>query len=276
MKACTFLGCRCVLRGIIMKTGVFLPGGGAKGAFQAGALLALKSRGVKFDIIAGTSIGAINGYFVFTDTISVLEDTWLKFEWDALENIRKNDDIIENKEFLNLLSMMPLDAVNDRKMFVNYIHIQNGRMTEIHDEISQYDQMTQLEKIGYSSLLPRSKESQGDNLTLENAFILKSFLREMVKGKYDDMYMDGGLYNNTFLEPFIDNEVDRIFCIVFEKNYELPQYITDKYDESQIYLIEPPEEFGNDTLRFDMEFRKKWFECGFHLVKEMDIHVNDK
>ncbi len=246
-----------------MKTGLFLPGGGAKGAFQAGVVLALKSRGVTFDVISGTSIGAINGYFAFTDTTSVLQDMWLKVEWDPIEEMQKNNDIIENKKLVDLLDILPLDQVNERKMFVNYVDIANGWMTEKHVELSSLSQSKQLENIRYSGLLPRSAESQGDNLTLENAFIFRSFLREVRTGKYDGMRLDGGLYNNNFLEPFIENKVDKLFCVVFEQNYILPDYIMEAYDESQICVIEPPEEFGNDTLRFDIPFREKWFKLGY-------------
>ncbi len=254
-----------------MKTGLFLPGGGAKGAFQAGVIYALKSRGVKFDIISGTSIGAINGYFVFTDTISALQDMWLKVEWDPIEEMRKNDELIENKKLVNLLHMLPLDKVDNRQMFVNYVDVSGGWMMEKQVELSELSQEEQLKNIRYSGLLPRSSESQGDNLSIENAFILRSFLREIRTGKYDGMSLDGGLYNNNFLRPFVDNKVDRLFCVVFERNYQLPEYIADLYDDTQLCIIEPPEEFGNDTLRFDIPFREKWFKIGYELGRDMDI-----
>ena len=50
-----------------MSLGVCLPGGGAKGAFQAGVLEALYNRGIKkYDSYACTSIGAMNGYYLYT------------------------------------------------------------------------------------------------------------------------------------------------------------------------------------------------------------------
>jgi predicted acylesterase/phospholipase RssA len=43
------------------RIGLVLAGGGAKGAFQAGALLALTDLGlIKYEVIAGTSVGALN------------------------------------------------------------------------------------------------------------------------------------------------------------------------------------------------------------------------
>lgn len=44
-----------------MKTGLALSGGGSLGAYEAGVVKALAELGAKIDIIAGTSIGALNG-----------------------------------------------------------------------------------------------------------------------------------------------------------------------------------------------------------------------
>lgn len=41
--------------------GLVLAGGGGKGAYQLGAWKALKEMDVRFDAIAGASIGSING-----------------------------------------------------------------------------------------------------------------------------------------------------------------------------------------------------------------------
>jgi len=54
-----------------------LSGGGALGAFEAGAIKALYDSGSKFDLICGTSIGAINASFAAQDKISELTSLWL-------------------------------------------------------------------------------------------------------------------------------------------------------------------------------------------------------
>ena len=41
-----------------------LSGGGSKGAYQIGAWKALKKLHIKFDIVTGTSVGALNGALV--------------------------------------------------------------------------------------------------------------------------------------------------------------------------------------------------------------------
>lgn len=53
-----------------------LSGGGAKGAYQAGVLSALGAAGEHFDIVVGTSIGALNAVFVAQDITAELLSLW--------------------------------------------------------------------------------------------------------------------------------------------------------------------------------------------------------
>ena len=46
------------------KYALVLAGGGTKGAYQIGALKALKELGIEIEAITGASIGAINGAIV--------------------------------------------------------------------------------------------------------------------------------------------------------------------------------------------------------------------
>lgn len=53
-----------------------LSGGGALGAFEAGVIQALNDKGHQFDLICGTSIGAINASLVCQDKIGDLTALW--------------------------------------------------------------------------------------------------------------------------------------------------------------------------------------------------------
>lgn len=44
-----------------MKRAVVLAGGGSKGAYEAGFMKALSELGIDYQIVTGTSIGAMNG-----------------------------------------------------------------------------------------------------------------------------------------------------------------------------------------------------------------------
>lgn len=65
-----------------MTTGFVLSGGGSLGAVQVGMMAALDQRGIRPDLLVGTSVGAINAAFVAThgfDTaaIDALRTLWM-------------------------------------------------------------------------------------------------------------------------------------------------------------------------------------------------------
>ncbi len=59
-----------------MKTALVLCGGGSLGAYEIGAWKYLQEVGMHFDIVTGTSIGAINGAMVATDDYEKAEALW--------------------------------------------------------------------------------------------------------------------------------------------------------------------------------------------------------
>ena len=75
-----------------MKIALVLCGGGSLGSYEVGAIKKLIEKGIKFDIVTGTSIGALNGYFVATEQFDKAIELW--------ETI-KNDDVfrwgVENR-----------------------------------------------------------------------------------------------------------------------------------------------------------------------------------
>ena len=76
-------------RKIDVETVLVLQGGGSLGAYECGVYKALYKRGIKFDILAGSSIGAINASIITAaqnadkDASKVLESFWL----DLAENV---------------------------------------------------------------------------------------------------------------------------------------------------------------------------------------------
>jgi NTE family protein len=55
------------------KNALVLGGGGAKGAYEAGVLKALKKLKYKYDIVTGTSVGSINGAAAAQGDIALAE-----------------------------------------------------------------------------------------------------------------------------------------------------------------------------------------------------------
>lgn len=56
--------------------GLVLEGGGGRGSYQIGACKAIKERGLKIGMVAGTSVGALNGAMVVQGKIDKAYDIW--------------------------------------------------------------------------------------------------------------------------------------------------------------------------------------------------------
>lgn len=65
-----------------------LGGGGHNGAYEVGMLRALLERGIRPDLIVGTSVGALNGVAVAAEpalaTVERLRDVWLNLDEDSI------------------------------------------------------------------------------------------------------------------------------------------------------------------------------------------------
>lgn len=59
-----------------MKRALVLAGGGSKGAYEVGFVKALKELGVDYQIVTGTSIGALNGCLLAQQDNQAMEDMW--------------------------------------------------------------------------------------------------------------------------------------------------------------------------------------------------------
>lgn len=88
-----------------MKYGLVLSGGGSKGAYESGCMKALQELGYHFDLVTGTSIGALNGLLIVQEDYQKLYELWdtlslekvLKhpFQFDfSIENLMANSSNI--------------------------------------------------------------------------------------------------------------------------------------------------------------------------------------
>jgi len=69
-------GRRMGLGDFMKKTALVLSGGGSRGAYQMGVWQALREMGIPIHMVAGTSVGAINGAAVSQDAFAEAGDLW--------------------------------------------------------------------------------------------------------------------------------------------------------------------------------------------------------
>jgi predicted acylesterase/phospholipase RssA len=67
-----------------MARGLVLEGGGAKGAYALGCLLAFRDHGISFDVVSGTSVGALNAALVSADRLEAGRRLWQTLSFDKV------------------------------------------------------------------------------------------------------------------------------------------------------------------------------------------------
>ena len=81
---------------------IALEGGGAKGAYQVGAWRALEEAGIRYNAVAGTSVGALNGAMMAMRDLPNAEKLWKDIRFSQVMNV--DDETmhrIMNRDFEN-------------------------------------------------------------------------------------------------------------------------------------------------------------------------------
>ena len=188
-----------------------LSGGGAKGAYQIGVWKALKKLGVKFDIVTGTSVGALNGTLIVQNEYRKAVKIWKKINLKSLfneetTNETTNLDIykIYGKKVLkeggmdtSELEEIINQALNKRKFFSSKINY--GLITyNLTDKKPVVITKATLNKDSFSNYLVAS------------ASCFPAFKEKIINQK---KYIDGGYYDNLPINLAIDLGATEIIAV---------------------------------------------------------------
>ncbi len=257
--------------------GIALEGGGAKGAYQAGAYIALRKNGIKPKIIAGTSIGSVNAALMAQGDINKLVNLWLNtttdifgINSDIIDHIKhkrftKNDikptytnikKIIHNKgidttDFLNALKEN-IDEDKLRKSKIKFALITvklDGKPTPLQLTIDDIPKGKVPEYIMASCYLPVFK------------------MKPIIDNNY---YIDGGFYNNVPLSLVQDYGCDTIYSIRI-KGIGFKRNKLNK--DTKVIEICPRKSLGSIIL-FNKESNEKNMRLGYYdtlkVLKNLD------
>jgi len=183
------------------KTALVLSGGGAKGAFQCGAeKYAREVKGYHWDIIAGVSVGALNGAMLAMEKYQRLFEIW---------NTISNDKVYTGG--FNLLSLIKL--LFGAKSFYGNDPLRRMMLQELKPEEIKADL-----RIGAVSLeTGEYVEFRGDDPNLTEA-ILASTVMPIIWTPLDISYehrsmVDGGVRNISPIGDVLDAEPDEVVII---------------------------------------------------------------
>ena len=76
----------------MLKRGLVLGGGGSRGAYEIGVWRAARELGIHFDVVTGTSIGALNGALVVQGDYDFAVEMWKNMNYEAvMTNVKAED-----------------------------------------------------------------------------------------------------------------------------------------------------------------------------------------
>jgi len=94
------------------KVGLVLSGGGSRGAYQIGVWQALRELGVKIDLVAGTSVGAINGAIICQGGFDIAVSLWKDVETNMVFDLKESNRTLKKLDFNIDIGGIPLEQLN--------------------------------------------------------------------------------------------------------------------------------------------------------------------
>ena len=243
--------------------GLVLGGGGAKGAYQIGVWQALKSENITFEVITGTSVGALNGALVLLDDVEVARDLWLTISTDkVLAYPDASKDSQSLKALLQQINSLATTAMRE-----------NGASTEPlqkllrnlynQEKMSQYPAKFFLCTTRFPTMQETVHEFDVSQGVSELDWLIgsASFYPAMMPkqiGEYH--YVDGGYRNNIPIDVAIAQGVTECICIDVKgpgitKKVEIPEHVA-------ITNFRTPWTLGN-LLVFDRERSELNYRLGY-------------
>ncbi len=248
-----------------MKKGISLCGGGSKGSYELGAWDALRELKMDFDIVTGTSIGALNGMMMVQDDFHNCERLWqtvniksvigngIDFEELNVKGIFMND------EFLPFVKQLFLDKGTDIQPFKNMLKaylnaekIRNGKK-EFGVVVTQFPRMIK-EEVHLNSL----DDADIYNYILSSASCFPAF---PICKFNDKQYIDGGYIDNLPINLAFKLGATNVLAIDLNHNITQKEYLNNPFVE----YIYPKWDLGS-MLHFDQEVINKNRMLGYYDV----------
>lgn len=196
-----------------------------------------------------------------------MKKMWISGENNAGKCFNYVDNIIDNsRDIKKLYELKDYKIRENSSFYINYLQVRNKSGKEIIVDISKLNHKDRVNYIKYSCALPYNQE--------KGLFSIQEVKQYIEKGKFDGFNLDGGMARNTYIDPLIEDNVNKVLIISTRHNFELPQKVMQKIDSNKVIIISPKAEIDNkDLLNFSHEFCSKLYKEGYEMGLEFDLNL---
>ena len=178
--------------------GLVLAGGGAKGIYQLGAWKAMRELGINFSVVAGVSIGSINGALIASDSYDDAVELWQSASVD--KGVRIANELKDPEKLFSLKNAAVLlkeivrnggiDASPTKDFLLRYIDEEKVRRSDTKFGMVTFN-LTEFAPV--EIFIDKIPEGE-----LVDYLLASSKVPGVSKiGPEDDRYLDGGVYDNA-------------------------------------------------------------------------------
>lgn len=244
-----------------MKRAVVLSGGGAKGAYEIGVWKALRRLGIKYDIVTGTSVGALNGVLMVQDDYYKALKLWYYMDYNKVIDIeikgkystKKGKEEILKKYAKGMISggyelsglEKVIDEAFDDEKFIKS-SIDYGLVTTYFPSLKP--------KFIKKSTL---KSNELKKYLLATASCFPAFKPTKIG---NNLYIDGGYYDNLPINLAIDLGAEEVIAVDMG-SIGLVKPVKNK--DVKITYIRPRNDLGS-FLAFEKDYSRIAINLGYN------------
>lgn len=223
-----------------------LSGGGLKGSYQIGAYKALKKLRYNFDIVTGTSIGAINGAFITAKEEKKAIELWKNVKINFLFTEKVNEDFIVLEYLRNIIKNKGMDVSALENNINKYLNKNKFFKSNINFGLVTVNKKTKQPK--YLEKKDLTKENLSDYL-MASACFYPIFQSKKIA---NEEYLDGGYHDNMPIDFAIRLGADDIIAIDLAA-IGIRKKISGK---AKIKYIRPNNQLGAEMIVSNKQIRK--------------------
>lgn len=235
---------------------IVLSGGGGKGAYQAGVYKAIKKLNIKYDIVTGTSIGALNGILMVQDELFKCLWLWKHISYDKLFedfNDITDDKTLKNKYFEKIING-GIDTKKISKIVSKSYNPKKIYSSNVDFGVIAFD-LHKLKPI--IALKNKLNPEELKKYIIASATCFPVFKPQKHE---NEILVDGGYYDTTPINLAIDMGATEVIAVEL-KSVGLRKRVKNK--DVKITYITPNNDLSS-FLVFEKESSKKMIKFGYN------------